>query len=147
MICGGTNRYGPLASAETFDPASGRFLATNPMSEARNANTATLLNDGRVLVAGGSVTGEIDGSGVTSSAELYDPATRSFTALSATLDQPRFRAAAVPLKDGTVLIVDGVNGATVLADAQIYLPATKTFVAPFRPTVRAASLSQRHAAQ
>ena len=58
-----------FASAELYDPADGTWTATGSMSEARHANTATLLANGKVLVAGGA------GGGYLASAELYDPST------------------------------------------------------------------------
>jgi Galactose oxidase, central domain len=149
LLAGGIVKIGdPLQTAELFDFASNTFTAVGDMTQPRDGATATLLPDGTVLIVGGSTTGAIDGGGATNSAELYDPATRSFTALSATLDQPRFRAAAALLNDGTVLIVDGVNGlsndnATLgLADAQVYLPATREFTAPSgQPSERRAYLN------
>jgi hypothetical protein len=56
----------PLASAELYDPGTATWTATASMASPRNRQTATLLPDGRVLVAGGN-----DGT----SAELYDPGT------------------------------------------------------------------------
>ena len=58
--------YPILASAELYDPAAGTFAATASMNAARTWHTATLLNNGMVLMAGGY--------GL-SSAELYEPAT------------------------------------------------------------------------
>lgn len=56
-----------LAAAELFDPASGTFTATGSLGTARNGHTATLLQNGKVLVTGGT-----DSSGaVLASAELY----------------------------------------------------------------------------
>lgn len=76
LIVGGGPRIGgvgyPLASAELYDPASGTFAATGDMNVARTLHTATLLNNGRVLIAGGNVS-------LPNSAELYDPDTGTFS--------------------------------------------------------------------
>jgi hypothetical protein len=66
----------PLASAELYDPGSGLWTATATMVVGRVVQTATLLPDGRVLVAGVDVSGGgvgSGGSGAIASAELYDP--------------------------------------------------------------------------
>ena len=56
------------ASAELYDPTSGRWTATGSMDLGRDGHTATLLPDGRVLVAGDY------NYESRASAELYDPA-------------------------------------------------------------------------
>jgi hypothetical protein len=84
------------------------------------SHTATLLNTGKVLVAGwGNAT-----------AELFDPATGSFTATGSML-QPRVSHTATLLNSGKVLLTGGIQGTppatTVLAEAELYDPTTGSF--------------------
>jgi parallel beta-helix repeat protein len=116
------------ASAELFDPTTNTSTAlASTMTSARNQHTATLLNNGLVLIAGGSTNGNGDGI---SSAELFDPSNNTFTALGATMTTPRGGHTATLLDDGTVLIAGGFfNSATNSTTAEIYFPTSKTFTA------------------
>jgi hypothetical protein len=98
------------------------------MSSARYAHTATLLRDGKVLLAGG-----IDGRATSASADLYDPATRRFTR-TGSMSVPRHFFTATSLRDGTVLVAGGNNQPdistgrfTVTRTAEIYDPRTGTW--------------------
>ena len=76
---GGKDSDTTVASADLYDPNTGKVTATGSMATARGSHTATLLSDGRVLVAGGSV---VPGGFVgvfLASAELYNPKTGTFS--------------------------------------------------------------------
>jgi hypothetical protein len=93
------------------------------MLHTRFSHTATLLEDGRVLLAGGYG----PGSTTLSAAEIFDPATRTFMT-AGSMSVPRSDHVAVRLNDGRVLIMGGLGpNWTFLASAEIYDPATGTF--------------------
>ncbi len=98
------------------------------MTRPRSAHTATLLRDGKVLIAGGY----IGGDGNMSSAELFDPAATVFTAVG-NMTAERSSHTATLLPSGKVLIAGGFNGG-YLDSAEIYDPATKRFAPAGRMT-------------
>ncbi|XXX77968.1 kelch repeat-containing protein [Sorangium sp. So ce134] len=106
-----------LSSAELHDPAAGTWQPVAPMSNGRIAPTATLLNDGRVLVTGG------DSSG--SSSELYNPATDTWAA-GPPMGPARQYHTATLLGNGKVLVV-GVRTFVSSANAELFDPATDTW--------------------
>jgi N-acetylneuraminic acid mutarotase len=114
-----------LSSAEGYDSSSNTWSSVGAMAASRFHHTATLLKDGRVLVAGG-----MGGSGALNSSELFDPTTNAWQAGPA-MNAARARHTATLLADGRVLVVGG-EGGNPLSSAEIYDPAANawTVVAP-----------------
>ena len=141
LIAGGTNIIGRtsstgLASAELYDPASGTFTPTGSMTTPRVSFTATLLRDGRVLIAGG-----LNAGSVLASAELYDPTRGTFTR-TGSMTAPRGSFTATLLPDGRVLIAGGTRNSTNgLASAELYDPASGTFTSTGSMTAPRASFA------
>ncbi len=109
--------------ALTVAPPIG-FVLTGSLNTKRTLPTATLLNDGTVLVAGGA---GATGFTTLASAETYNPTSGTFTA-TGNMNSARFRATATLLPNGMVLVAGGTNAAgAYLASAELYNPATRTF--------------------
>jgi N-acetylneuraminic acid mutarotase len=135
LVCGGLSElidvYGSyetsasLAETEIYDPAANAWTAVTSMNAARSGHTATLLQNGQVLVAGGK-----DANGnILSSAEIYDPIANTWTTV-ASLTTTRIGHSAILLNNGTVLVTGGTDsGSNWLNSAEIYAPAANTWTA------------------
>ena len=120
----------PMVLIDTPTP-----LPTNSMSFARGTHTATLLQDGRLLIAGGD-----DGSGrldaITDTSELYDPSTGRWEP-GGTMGRQRTQHAALLLSDGRALLVGGAGVIQAkideqgieqpLIEADLFDPASETW--------------------
>ncbi|MGH8092113.1 MAG: post-COAP-1 domain-containing protein, partial [Chthoniobacterales bacterium] len=95
------------------------WTVTGSLHTGREAHTATLLSDGRVLVAGGFGTSY----NTLASAELYDPATGNWT-YTGTLNTGREWHTSTFFTDGEVLVAGGFGYGGSLASAELYDPAT-----------------------
>ncbi len=99
------------------------FLSVGQLNTARMRHTATILPNGKVLIAGGK-------SGTTlSTAEIYDSTLKNFTTITSNMTTPRMNHVSVLMNDGRVLLVGGTNENTDLSSAEIFDPTTGIFAA------------------
>jgi hypothetical protein len=121
----GTGTIG-VASAELWNPKTGKFTTTGSMTVARTFQEATLLADGRVLVTGGCADGWYWNDNFYAEAEVYDPKTGRFTATGSMVDALVAQTATL-LLDGRVLIAGGFDGRAHVTTTELYDPTTGTF--------------------
>jgi N-acetylneuraminic acid mutarotase len=98
---GGSN----TSTAELYDIYSGTWSTTESMATARRNHTATLLRNGKVLVAGGE-SGSGSSTNTYSSAELYDPSTGSWSSVGSLINA-RSSHSATLLPNGRILVAGG----------------------------------------
>ena len=127
LATGGLDQYastsGDSPDSETYDPVTGVWTLTGPMSVQRMSHTLTLLPDGRVLAAGGE---DPKGSDyfLYSSTEIFDPETNTWSA-GPELSQPRANHSATLMPDGRVLLAGGIS-----QDGERYPIASTEFITP-----------------
>ncbi len=105
LVSGGTTvrpRIAALRRTDVFDPANGSWTRAGDMNTPRSGHSATLLPDGRVLVAGG-----IGNAAAASTAERFDPATSGWSRTAN--PRPRSFQTASLLPNGVVLIAGGID--------------------------------------
>jgi hypothetical protein len=124
LVAGGTKSTTPgsgegLYSAELYDPGQGSFSYTGNLTKVRQGHTATLLLNGKVLIAGGQ----------DKSAELYNPAYGSFSPTPYEMNQPRIAHTATLLPNGHVLLAGGSTavGPVTTSSTELYEPVTSGF--------------------
>jgi hypothetical protein len=136
LIAGGTtnaNVGGVTATAEIYDPTAATFTLTGSMTVPRQGATATLLNDGRVLLAGG--VRNVGFRSELASAEVYDPASGTFSG-TGSMRTAREGHTATLLRDGRVLVTGGSdNGIHALDSAEIWDPTSGNWSSAGRMTV------------
>lgn len=111
-----------LWAAPLIASPGGQLAPVAAMASPRAKHSATLLYNGKVLIAGGIGS---DGN-VLATAELYDPATAKFTP-TGSMTQARAAHGAVRLTNGTVLIVGGTGSKGALDSCELYDPMTGQF--------------------
>src|SRR5580658_6826074 len=131
LVVGGTTSLDfpapVLSSAEIYDPATRAFSTTGGLTDARVNHTATGLNDGTVLIAGGGN----PNTNPLGTAELYDPMSGTFSSVGP-MNIAREYHTATLLENGDVLIAGGFtmlsNGNTEnVGTAELYDPSTESF--------------------
>jgi N-acetylneuraminic acid mutarotase len=113
---------GAFATAELYDPVANTWSAAASMSVGHAAHTATLLPNGKVLVAGGDYP-------ATDSAELYDPVANTWSS-AGTMGTDRTDHTATLLQNGKVLVAGGyasTGTGQAVSTAEIYDPVANTW--------------------
>jgi len=124
LVCGGQKwMYGEpnsLASAEIYDPVENVWTSVAALEVARYGHTSTLLEDGRVLVAGGWMYGAPGAPG--SHVEVFDPVAATWDVLPG-MPEASAKHTATLLQDGRLLVVgNGGTGTSSSNWAAIYTP-------------------------
>ncbi len=131
LVTGGRLNGGtPVRQAQMYNPVSGQWRAISNggkggLNFRRLDHTQTLLNNGTVLITGGT-----DGTVVHDTAEIFDPSTDSFTVVTSRMTIDRQRHAAVKIDNGNVLLMGGVSSTLGnMNSMEIYDTTTGTFTA------------------
>jgi len=120
---GNIDGSGNMNAPEIYDPVTGTFDSTDGMSSARRFPTATMLSNGRVLIAGGYG----GNNAALASADTYKSRTAEFIS-NGSMQTPRGRHTAALLPNGDVLIAGGYDGVgTAFASAELYNPLSGRF--------------------
>jgi len=121
-----TPHASPSAFSTPHEATAPAWIATANIVTPRHYHTATLLTDGRVLVAGGAGS-DVGSNSLVASAELYDPSSGTWTA-TGRMGGIRIGHTAGLLPDGTVLVAGGgsyIGGnGSPLASAELYVPSS-----------------------
>jgi N-acetylneuraminic acid mutarotase len=131
LVAGGARLgegFVPLASAQLYHLAIGRWQRIANMNHTHFGHTATLLLNGQVLVAGGVGCNGAGSLGRCGPSELYDPTTRTWTD-TGSLRRARWSHTATLLPNGQVLVTGGSNLKRDFPSAELYDPATGVWTA------------------
>jgi N-acetylneuraminic acid mutarotase len=121
LFTGGENINGvSINKAELYNPSSGIFTATGNMTATREEHTAVLLANGNVLVSGGNKK-TLTAQTPLASAELYNPATGTWTAVGS-MSHARSGHTSTVLHNGNVVNAGGSDAANELNSAELYTP-------------------------
>jgi hypothetical protein len=122
LVCAGLFFSTPARNPTTVVSPAGSIALATPMLEPRSGHSATLLPNGKVLIAGGMRRNQ----DFYRSAELYDPSTGNFQP-TGQMAVARVGHIAVLLRSGKVLVAGGWVGHDCTDSAELYDPATRKF--------------------
>ena len=124
LIAGGTTENGRLSTSYVYSYADGGWFTSGAMRFKRDQHTATLLQDGRVLVAGGWGTATL-----MNTAELYHPNSSTIGVWTQTgsMKEARITHTATLLSNGKVLVAGGFDHRSYLNTVELYDPHTSTW--------------------
>ncbi len=124
LIAGGVdaNFTTSYASSEIYNPSTGMWSYTGNLNTPRRDMSLILLNDGRVLTAGGS-TGGVPGT-ILDTSELYDPTTGIWTYTTNNLGEVRNAPTMIKLQDGKILLFGGHTYDHCISNVEIFNPST-----------------------
>ncbi|CAF4785166.1 unnamed protein product, partial [Rotaria sp. Silwood2] len=105
----GYSYWKPVNSSELYDPMTGIWTKTGNMTDGRYYHTASVLANGKVLVAGGYGYSGSNSFGILNSSELYDPSTGIWT-MTSSMNTARSEHTASVLTNGKILVTGGYNG-------------------------------------
>ena len=125
LLTGGFDSLGNVALTALYDPINNKILPTGQPVLARAAHTATLLQTGDILIAGGTETNNINAVAL-AEAEVYHPSTGTFSVVGS-MSTARIDHTASLLPDGKVLMTGGYDGANFIGTAEVYDPTTARF--------------------
>jgi uncharacterized protein (TIGR03437 family) len=123
----------PGSNAQVANSGVNQWTLAAAMSASRSQACSAILQDGSLLVAGGT-----SGSGPVNSVEIYGTS-GAFT-LTSSMNQARAGAACATLPDGRVLVVGGDDGNGALKTVEIYNPVQQTWT----PTGSLATAREGH---
>jgi hypothetical protein len=129
LSVGDDGQFFGSSQAELYNESSQALAPTSGMNVPRAFATASVLPSGKMLIIGGSVPGTDNTQVMAQRAELFDLSTNSFV-LAAPLQTPRTMHVALPLSDGRILVVGGMDDKEdVIKSTEVYNPATDSFAA------------------
>ena len=136
LVAGGSNSAysssgDTLSSVEIYDPIANTWTDVQPLHQARSDHSATLLENGQVLIAGGNDPASGEDETYLASVEIYDPDANSWTDTTPLGVARGFHTATLLQygpQNGKVLVAGGANNASSVIYTELFDPATENWL-------------------